>query len=107
MASLLDTIGDTTVENRMLESVRKCDPQRRQPHLVELEKILPSVQDVYHSYIKLRELCAPESDRIFMVSTFYVPRDSHFNAHFVTKIEFNDVSHITNEHNQTNGMALH
>lgn len=52
----------------MLESVRKCDPQRRQPHLVELEKILPSIQDVYHSYLKLRELCAPESDRNFMVS---------------------------------------
>lgn len=68
MASLLDTIGDTTVENRMLESVRKCDPQKRQPYLVELEKILPSIQDVYHSYMKLRELCAPESDRIFMVS---------------------------------------
>ncbi|XP_063708687.1 myotubularin-related protein 10 [Culicoides brevitarsis] len=67
MASLLDTIGDTTVENRMLESIRKCDPQRRQPHLVELEKILPSIQDVYHSYIKLRELCAPESDRSFMI----------------------------------------
>uniref|UniRef100_A0A336MA07 CSON014244 protein n=1 Tax=Culicoides sonorensis TaxID=179676 RepID=A0A336MA07_CULSO len=66
MASLLDTIGDTTVENRILENIRKCNAKQLQPHLIELEKILPSIQDVYHSYIKLRELCAPESDRIFM-----------------------------------------
>lgn len=69
LADLLETATDRTEENIMLECVRKADPNRRPPKIVELDKNLPSIQDVYHSYIKLMEICAPESDRQFMVST--------------------------------------
>lgn len=68
MAELMPTISDTKQENTMLELVRKCDPQMRQPHIMELSKVLPSVQDVYVSYVKLRDLCTPDSTRQFMVS---------------------------------------
>lgn len=67
MADLLETANDRTEENTMLECVRKCDPERKAPTIIELDKHLPSIQDIYHSYNKLMELCAPESDRQFMV----------------------------------------
>jgi hypothetical protein len=68
MGDLLPDITDNTHENTMLEHVRRCDPLKRQPNLLELTSSLPTIQDVYHSYMKLRELCAPENDRKFMVS---------------------------------------
>lgn len=67
MAELMPTITDTKQENTMLELVRKCDPLMRQPCLMELTKLLPSIQEVYNSFIKLRELCTPESMRQFLV----------------------------------------
>lgn len=72
MAELLPTITDTKDENQMLECIRSCDSQRRQPHLMELSKCLPSIQDVLMSYSKLRELCTPDSPRQFMVILFFV-----------------------------------
>ena len=68
MADLLPDLTTNTHENTMLEHVRKCDPKKTQPVLMELGKLLPSIQDVFISYTKLRQLCAPESDRTFMVS---------------------------------------
>lgn len=55
----------STHENAMLERVRACDPERKEPKLMDLTKLLPSPQDVYTGYIKLRQICAPESDRSF------------------------------------------
>ncbi|XP_050076191.1 myotubularin-related protein 10-B [Anopheles maculipalpis] len=66
LAELNPDITNTTVENILLEHVRRCDPQKRQPRLLELYKILPSIQDVNLSYIKLRDLCTPDSDQQFM-----------------------------------------
>ncbi|XP_052867794.1 myotubularin-related protein 10-B isoform X1 [Anopheles cruzii] len=73
LAELNPDITNTTVENILLEHVRRCDPQKRQPRLLELYKILPSIQDVNLSYIKLRDLCTPDNDQQFMVqdSRFY------------------------------------
>lgn len=68
MAELLPTITDTQHENTMLEYIRVCDPTRRQPHILELSKCLPSIQDVFVSYTKLKELCTPDSTRKFAVS---------------------------------------
>lgn len=68
MAELMPTITDTKQENTMLELVRKCDPLMRQPHIMELSKVLPSIQDVNGSFLKLRDLCTPDSTREFMVS---------------------------------------
>lgn len=68
MAELIPTITNGKQENTMLELVRKCDPLMRQPHIMELSKVLPSIQDVYVSYVKLRELCTSDSTREFMVS---------------------------------------
>lgn len=67
MAELMPTITDTKQENTMLEIVRKCDPMMRQPYIMELSKCLPSIQDIAISYTKLRDLCTPESTRMFMV----------------------------------------
>ncbi|XP_035777792.1 myotubularin-related protein 10-B-like isoform X2 [Anopheles albimanus] len=66
LAELNPDITNTTVENILLEHVRRCDPQKRQPRLLELYKILPSIQDVNLSYIKLRDLCTPDNDQQFM-----------------------------------------
>ncbi|XP_053664363.1 myotubularin-related protein 10-B [Anopheles marshallii] len=66
LAELNPDITNTTVENILLEHVRRCDPQKRQPRLLELYKILPSIQDVNLSYIKLLDLCTPDTDQQFM-----------------------------------------
>lgn len=79
MAELMPTITDTKQENQMLELVRKCDPKMRQPYLMELTKLLPSIQEVYNSYVKLRELCTPDSMRQFMVHQ-HTELNSHTNS---------------------------
>lgn len=73
MADLMPTVQDTSRENSMMEKIRDCHPDKKQPHLLELTRILPSIQDVYHSYIKLRDLCTPDNARQFMLqeSRFY------------------------------------
>lgn len=68
LAELLPTITDTRQENRMLAIVQKCDPAMQEPFIMELNKCLPSNQDVQISYTKLRDLFTPESTRQFMVS---------------------------------------
>ncbi|XP_055537349.1 myotubularin-related protein 10-B [Wyeomyia smithii] len=74
MAELSAEIASFTVENTMLEHVRKCDPMKKPPHLMELSKLLPSIQEVNISYHKLRKLCIPENDHEFMV------QDSRFHT---------------------------
>lgn len=74
MAELSPEIASATIENTMLEHVRKCDPLKRPPHLMELSKLLPNIQDVNLSYLKLRKLCIPENDREFMA------QDSRFHS---------------------------
>lgn len=59
---------NSSYENTMMENVRRCDPSKKQPHLIDLTKKLPSPLDVLTGYMKLRNLCAPESDRVFLVS---------------------------------------
>lgn len=54
-------------ENSMMEIIRNCHPEKRTPHLQELTKILPSIQDVQAAYQKLRELCVPDNARQFMM----------------------------------------
>ncbi|XP_055628584.1 myotubularin-related protein 10 isoform X2 [Toxorhynchites rutilus septentrionalis] len=73
MAELCPDIANSTIENTMLEHVRRCDPIKRPPHLMELSKLLPNIQEVNLSYLKLRKLCILENDREFMTqdSRFY------------------------------------
>lgn len=76
MADLLPDVAinaSNTPENIMLEHVRKCNPTKKPPKIYELTRMLPSIQDVNTSYLKLREICAPENDRQFMLqdSRFY------------------------------------
>lgn len=68
MAELMPTISNSIHENQMIEFVRTCNPNKKQPHILELSKCLPSVQDVFASYTKLKELCTPETTRKFVVS---------------------------------------
>lgn len=77
MAELIPTITDTKQENKMLELVRKCDPIMKQPYIMELNKVLPSIQEVQASFVKLRELCTPDCTRQFMVqdARFYTLLD--------------------------------
>lgn len=70
MAELIPTITDTRQENTILEIVRKCDPQMKQPTILELGKLLPCIQDVQISFTKLRDLCTPYTMRDFMVRIF-------------------------------------
>lgn len=65
MAELLPDITDTRTENSMIECIRACHPQKRQPHLMELAKCLPSIQDVFEGYRKLRQLCTPDTPKLF------------------------------------------
>lgn len=77
MADLIPTITDRTKENVMLEKIRICHPNKKQIYLMDLTKNLPSIQDVNYSYVKLRELCTPESTKQFMVqdARFYTYLD--------------------------------
>ncbi|XP_070506241.1 myotubularin-related protein 10-B isoform X2 [Chironomus tepperi] len=50
-------------DNLMLEHIRMCANLKCPPHCVELSKGLPSIQDVQQSYLRLRALCSPASDR--------------------------------------------
>ncbi|XP_039291181.1 myotubularin-related protein 10-B [Nilaparvata lugens] len=67
MADLLPTITDRVKENIMLETVRKSHPLLSTPVVMELSKSLPSTKDIQTSFLKLRELCAPESEKQFWV----------------------------------------
>ncbi|KAH8275982.1 hypothetical protein KR018_000490 [Drosophila ironensis] len=57
---------DTKSENVMLELVRKCEGGRHL-NLIQLTDHLPSIQDVYRAYHKLRRLCTPETPEKFML----------------------------------------
>uniref|UniRef100_A0A8D8FN09 Myotubularin-related protein 10-B n=3 Tax=Culex pipiens TaxID=7175 RepID=A0A8D8FN09_CULPI len=74
MAELKPEIASPTIENTLLEHVRKCDPSKRAPHLMELSKLLPRIQEVNFAYLKLRKLCTPETDSDFMA------QDSRFQT---------------------------
>lgn len=50
-------------DSLMLEHIRICAKLKSSPRCLELTKGLPSIQDVFQSYIKMRALCAPVSDR--------------------------------------------
>lgn len=65
MAELLPDITDTRTENMMIECIRACHPQKQQPILLELSKCLPSIQDVGEGYRKLRQLCTPDTAKLF------------------------------------------
>lgn len=70
MADLLPTITDRTQENILLENIRKSHVNRLKPHIVDLTKECPSAKDVQHSYLKFRDLCVPDSVRLFKVQDF-------------------------------------
>lgn len=50
-------------DNLMVEHIRMCSKFLTEPICIELAKGLPSLQDVQQSYIRLRALCTPISDR--------------------------------------------
>lgn len=54
----------------MLEHIRKSHPEKRQPYIIDLTKDCPSPKEVQSSYIKLRELCTPDSCRLFKSQDF-------------------------------------
>ncbi|XP_050542785.1 myotubularin-related protein 10-B [Daktulosphaira vitifoliae] len=74
MADVVDP-SNRTQENAMLEMVRKSHPNHMRPIVIDLTKDLPSPKDIDQSFNKLRELCAPESNRQFWV------QDNHFYSH--------------------------
>lgn len=65
MADLLPDITDNRTENSMIECIRACHPQKRVPHLMELSKCLPNIQDVGEGFRKLRQLCTPDTAKLF------------------------------------------
>lgn len=67
MADILTTITDRVQENIMLENVRKSHPKLATPVVLELTKDLPSPRDIQCSFSKLRELCAPDTEKHFWI----------------------------------------
>lgn len=63
-------MSDRTQENAMLENVRSAHPQKKQPVVLDLTKDLPSAKELYNSYLKLKDLCTPDSLRQFGVRSF-------------------------------------
>lgn len=70
MAEILPTITDRTQENALLESIRKTHKDKRPPFLLELSKECPSPKEVHISFCKLRDLCTPDSIRLFKAQDF-------------------------------------
>lgn len=65
VSELLPDITETSMENIMMESIRACHPLKREPRIIELSKCLPSIQDVGEGYRKLRQLCTPDTTKLF------------------------------------------
>lgn len=65
MAECLPDITDNRAENSMIECIRGCHAEVKKPYLMELTKYLPSVQDVSEGYRKLRQLCTPDTAKLF------------------------------------------
>ncbi|KAF5301594.1 hypothetical protein FQR65_LT08899 [Abscondita terminalis] len=70
MADLLPTITDRTQENIMLEHIRRSHNEKRQPYIMDLSKECPSPKDIQNSYLKLRDLCIPDSIRTFKLQDY-------------------------------------
>lgn len=65
MAEIVPTIPERTQENIMLENVRKSHPSKKQPNVIDLSRECPSPRDVQNAYLRLRDLCTPETVRQF------------------------------------------
>ncbi|GJQ74667.1 hypothetical protein Trydic_g21519 [Trypoxylus dichotomus] len=65
MADLDSSIQDRTQENILLEHIRKSHDGLLQPHIIDLAKDFPTAKELQSSFIKLRELCCPNSSRLF------------------------------------------
>nr|XP_022909063.1 myotubularin-related protein 10 [Onthophagus taurus] len=65
MSDLEPTITDRTQENIILEHIRKSHPNISSPHIMELAKVLPSIKELQHSFNKLRDICTPDTYRLF------------------------------------------
>lgn len=70
MADLLPAITDRTQENIMLEHIRRSHPEKKQPYIIDLTKDCPSPKEIQSSYLKLRDLCAPDSTKTFKSQDF-------------------------------------
>ncbi|XP_025829876.1 myotubularin-related protein 10-B-like [Agrilus planipennis] len=70
MSDILPTITDRTQENVMLEHVRKSHAEKRQPHIMDLSRECPTPKEVQSSYMKLRDLCAPENIKTFKIQDY-------------------------------------
>ncbi|XP_055919388.1 myotubularin-related protein 10-B [Eupeodes corollae] len=67
MGELKAEIPETTIENVTLELIRKSDPERKPPHIMNLSERLPSIQDIQQGYLKFRQICTPDSPRQFLM----------------------------------------
>lgn len=68
MAELLPTITDRTEENKLLEHIRGNHPDKQAPHIIDLTS--PSPKEIHSSYLKLKDLCTPDSPRTFKNQDF-------------------------------------
>ncbi|XP_030752601.1 myotubularin-related protein 10-A [Sitophilus oryzae] len=68
MADLLPTITDRTEENKLLEHIRKSHPEKKPPHIIDLST--PNPKEIQSSYLKLRDLCTPDTPSKFKQQDF-------------------------------------
>lgn len=63
---ILNNPKEISKDNLMIEYIRMSAGREHIPQCIELTKVLPSIQDVQQSFVRLRILCSPISDRELM-----------------------------------------
>ncbi|XP_017786863.1 PREDICTED: myotubularin-related protein 10-B-like, partial [Nicrophorus vespilloides] len=69
MPDLLPSLTDRVQENILITQVHKSHP-RTQPIIVDLSRDCPTPKEVQSSYSKLKNLCTPDSVRVYKAQDF-------------------------------------
>lgn len=67
MGELKPDIQENTIELFTLETIKKCCPDKKPLHILNLAERLPSIQDIQRGYLKFRQICTPDSPRQFLM----------------------------------------
>lgn len=70
MPEVLPSVTNRSHENTFLAKIHKCHPEKTEPEIFELLRDCPTPRDIQGSYIKLRNLCVPDSTRLFKLQDY-------------------------------------
>ncbi|KAG7274275.1 hypothetical protein CRUP_037202 [Coryphaenoides rupestris] len=57
MANITDLLQQKRIDQRICNAIIKSHPQRSEVHKSDLDKGLPSIQDIHSSLVKIRQIC--------------------------------------------------